>query len=138
MKENYTEWAEILTAIGEDKQIQFLASAEHKWTDTPHIQVLQAMVGNAWNRERFRVKPNIIVIGAMEVPGPLRNRITHMGRVYMPNITGSQLLTTSIEFDIRNSAHVMWQKRGLLHDIESAAKTHAKALLAFTDSGEES
>ena len=77
----------------------------------------------------YRRKPRLIIINGIEVPEPMREKPENGDIYYVPQVSYSfveQLKWAGNWIDIFNL------NSGLVHLTESAALSHAKALLSFT------
>lgn len=125
-------YADILKAIIAGEQ-HFEARDGDSWQYRSAGQMLQ-LIGkeDALEPERYRVKPDVILIGAHEVPTPLRVMPERGTFVFWPDMdapcwTGSMIWNNSRSFS------EILLKRGMLHLTAAAAIRHAKALIALTE-----
>lgn len=70
----FSPFAEILTAIGQGRDIQFKSALDGQWVGILASKVLRAIANGSADATFLRVKPDTIRIGAVEVPAPLRVR----------------------------------------------------------------
>ena len=77
----FSPFAEILTAIGQGRDIQFKSALDGQWVGVPTSSVLRSIVNGSADATFLRVKPETVRIGAVEVTAPLREALK-VGEVY--------------------------------------------------------
>lgn len=68
----FSPFAEILTAIGQGRDIQFKSALDGQWAGVLTSDVLRAISNNSADATFLRVKPDTLRIGGVEVAAPLR------------------------------------------------------------------
>lgn len=98
---------------------------------------LQCSENPEWVKShQYRRKPDIININGYDVPAPLRVAPEHTTWVYIPALTSNELYHTTKWSGLNTDTRIF--NRGLVHSTKEAAQQHARALLSFTSTGEES
>jgi hypothetical protein len=121
--------AEVLKAIADGKAVQWRLDGDDFW-ETLEKEVLDR--SNPLTREywQWRIAPETIMIGDMEVPQPCREAPPLDSDYYYPLISHTGLyantLWTGDHYDLRTLA------AGLVHLTREAAITHAKALIKIS------
>lgn len=123
------QYAEILRAIADGKDIE-LQSPRKDWKPVSRYSALVS-IANYIPAECFRVKKEVLMIGDVEVPVPLRKKPDLNSKVYIPDITrSSNQVMVSTWFDDEHDNYRL--ENGLIHLTKEAAFTHAKALLKLS------
>lgn len=86
-------------------------------------------------RAQYRRKPRTISINGIDVPEPVREPLENGQRCFIPEI-GGMLLYSLTEWDGGGIDYRLLE-RGMIHLTKEAAIAHAKALLSFTEKGDE-
>lgn len=122
-------YAEILHAIAEGKQIQYLESSQNEWFGIPRESVLLELTRQHC-RHQFRIKPEVILINGIEVPKPC-SKAPKLGEYFFIVNVGNN---TPYEVDTWSGHITDYEllKRGIIHQTKEAAIKHAEALLSFT------
>lgn len=103
----------------------------------PHMPGFATMVTHpSWQiSNEYRRKPKTIRIGEFDVPEPLRERPNDRTPLFLVYPTSTSILcghVSTITYNIGDTNHVEWFRRGFLHETSEAAELHAKALISFT------
>ena len=129
---NAHPYAEILHAIAEGKQIQFYSSS-NGWVDQSYVQTLLEIVDEAFPTNKYRIKPDVILINSIEVPKSCTVELCDKEVYYYPCIeTGDKFTRVEWHSDIYDKRLL---KLGLVHLTKEAAIKHAEALLSFYAAG---
>lgn len=133
MQTNKHEYAEILHAIAEGKQIQQCYD-DCGWEDEHWQVAFDVIRSGIYPPDKFRVKPKTININGFEVPEPEREELACGVLYFVPAFA-------SYSYGVRNSwqndyADKHYLENGLVHLTREAADLHAKALLSFTKIGD--
>lgn len=122
------KYADILNAIAEGQQIQFLS--DHGWEDQDGSTTLVEIVEEFFEPSQYRVKPKTIKIGDYEVPKPISKLLEYDQDYWFVDITNPTLASKTAwndhEFDRR------MLKFGLIHLTREDAETHAQAFIDIT------
>lgn len=129
---NFKDFAHILTAIGEGKEIEHLIGGS--WITLSGGDTLVRIVTGVVKPARFRVKP--LTINGHAVPEPMRVAPAEGAIYWMPIIAKPTEFASGKRWDgdIFDNARL---QRGLCHSTREAAEAHAKALISFTEAGVE-
>jgi hypothetical protein len=127
-------YAEILAAVAEGKQIQWLQMPS-EWLDQGPSATLFEVAHGRYPPERYRIKPATIRIGEHDVPEPLREMPSKGTNVYWPSFSAvynPDELTDYAEVGEYPDSLPRLLAMGLLHLSGDAAKAHAEALISLT------
>ena len=122
-------FAEILHAIADGKEIQFLDD-QNNWHLKNPCLVFDDIVAGRFNPNRYRVKPNVIHINGHEVPEPIKEIPSSATTYYFPNFDDCFSYATSTWTE--HELDYFRLNNGLIHLTREAAILHASALLSFT------
>jgi hypothetical protein len=121
--------AEVLKAIADGKDVQYRYNGDLEWYPPCIGEFAEFNPLNAPNFE-WRVAPEILRIGDMDVPKPCREAPPFDTVYYYPFLTHSELYSYTYwdrgDHDLRALAS------GLVHRTKEAAITHAKALIKIS------
>lgn len=126
-------YADILRAIADGKQVQFLSNASVQlWEDTEPGEALREISITKYPPSDYRIKPKTIRIGEYDVPEPLRAAPVKDAEYFRFDL-GSEGWVHSTQWGDYD-CEVRWLQRGILHSTKEAAELHAKALLSLSAS----
>lgn len=124
---------EVLRALADGKDCQISMEPTGDWRTLTPVEMLRFITNNHMQPERFRVKPQVVMINGHEVPAPLPHDVApEVGSmVYLPDIADP--VDPQCGFNWRDcTAHLRQLEAGILHATSAAARAHGHALLSFT------
>ena len=127
-----TKVNELLAALSEDVIVQGRGYAPNSWFDLELPEALEAItqaIVEGDGLQYLRVKPEVILIGGMEVPKP-ESKAPSLGKMYFtPSLTDEMLYDAMTWKD--DSYDEMYLERGLVHLNSDAAIIHAEVLISL-------
>ena len=124
-------YAEILRAIADGEEVQYLNKFFNEWMNVSHISTLRFIYEEKFEPEYIRIKPQTININGYEIPEPMRVAPPTSTLVYIANPADTELATQFYAGGAIGPMTLCFES-GLCHSTKEAAVLHAKALLSFT------
>lgn len=128
-------YAEILRAIADGEEVQYLNKVFNEWMGVSHASALRFIYEEKFEPDYIRVKPQTININGYEIPEPL---------MIVPEVNTTVFIADpcniNLVVEFRTGGGSLSKEKfntGLCHSTKEAAVIHAKALLSFTSATKE-